>query len=137
MLSFLQSFILGIICILLIIINTLIWTPPVYLLAIMKYFLRFKAWQRKSLICLMKTVKSWIWGIIVSLKLTQKILWDVKGIDSLRPDEWYFVNSNHQSLTDIVVLLKIFYNKIPFAKFFFKKELFWIPILGTAWWALD
>lgn len=137
MLSFLPSFILGIVCILLVVINTLFWTPPVYALAVAKFFLRFKAWQRKSSIYLMKTVKGWIWGIIISLKLTQKISWDVKGIDRLKLNEWYFVNSNHQSWTDIVVLLKIFTNKIPFPKFFLKKELFWIPILGTAWWALD
>jgi 1-acyl-sn-glycerol-3-phosphate acyltransferase len=137
MLSFLPSFILGIICILLVVINTLIWTPPVYALAVTKFFMRFKAWQRKSSIYLMQTVKGWIWGVIISLKLTQKISWDVEGVDRLKRNEWYFVNSNHQSWTDIVVLLKIFANKIPFPKFFLKKELFWIPILGTAWWALD
>ena len=61
----------------------------------------------------------------------------MKGTDGLDLNEWYFVNSNHQSWTDIVVMLKIFTGRIPFLKFFLKQELFWIPILGTAWWALD
>ena len=26
---------------------------------------------------------------------------------------------------------------VPFLKFFLKKELIWVPILGIAWWALD
>ena len=51
--------------------------------------------------------------------------------------EWYFINCNHQSWSDILVLLITFHGHIPFFKFFLKKELFWIPLLGTAWWALD
>ena len=47
------------------------------------------------------------------------------------------VVANHQSWVDILVLQTIFYRKIPFLKFFLKKELFWIPFLGLAWWALD
>jgi 1-acyl-sn-glycerol-3-phosphate acyltransferase len=38
---------------------------------------------------------------------------------------------------DILVLQRIFHRKIPFLKFFIKKELFWFPILGQAWWAMD
>jgi 1-acyl-sn-glycerol-3-phosphate acyltransferase len=34
-------------------------------------------------------------------------------------------------------LQSIFHRKIPVLKFFLKKELFWVPFLGIAWWALD
>jgi 1-acyl-sn-glycerol-3-phosphate acyltransferase len=37
---------------------------------------------------------------------------------------------------DILVLQRIFHRKIPFLKFFIKKELLWLPILGQAWWAM-
>jgi 1-acyl-sn-glycerol-3-phosphate acyltransferase len=47
------------------------------------------------------------------------------------------VISNHQSWVDILVLQRIFNHKIPFLKFFLKKELIWVPFLGLAWWALD
>jgi 1-acyl-sn-glycerol-3-phosphate acyltransferase len=47
------------------------------------------------------------------------------------------VVANHQSWVDILVLQRIFHRKIPFLKFFLKKELLWFPILGQAWWALD
>jgi 1-acyl-sn-glycerol-3-phosphate acyltransferase len=47
------------------------------------------------------------------------------------------VLSNHQSWVDILVLQRIFHRKIPFLKFFLKKELIWVPIIGLAWWALD
>jgi len=52
-------------------------------------------------------------------------------------NDWYLVLSNHQTWVDIIVLQKVFNRKIPFLKFFIKKELLWVPILGLAWWALD
>ena len=45
--------------------------------------------------------------------------------------------ANHQSWVDILVLQRVFHKKIPFIKFFLKKELIWVPFLGLAWWALD
>jgi 1-acyl-sn-glycerol-3-phosphate acyltransferase len=49
----------------------------------------------------------------------------------------YLVLSNHQSWVDILVLQKVFNKRIPFMRFFLKKELIWVPFLGLAWWALD
>ncbi|MEA1971310.1 MAG: acyltransferase [Thermodesulfobacteriota bacterium] len=137
MLSFLPSYILGVVSIVIVALNTLFFMIPVYILSLLKFIIRLPAWQRICARMLMKTATSWMWGIIFILKLTQKISWDVEGIDDLSLDEWYFVNSNHQSWTDIIVMIKIFTGRIPFLKFFLKQELFWIPMLGTAWWALD
>ena len=55
----------------------------------------------------------------------------------LDPQGHYLVLSNHQSWVDILVLQKVFNKRIPFMRFFLKKELFWVPMLGLAWWALD
>ncbi|HOO91143.1 MAG TPA: acyltransferase [Syntrophales bacterium] len=137
MLSFLPSYLLGITSIVLAVLDTLIFAVPLYILALLKFIIRLPAWQRRCARLLMGTVQGWIGGILWILNLTQKITWDVKGTDDLTLNEWYFVNSNHQSWTDIVVMLRIFTGRIPFPKFFLKEELFWIPILGTAWWALD
>ena len=63
--------------------------------------------------------------------------WDVQGVDSLNPRGWYLVASNHQSWVDILVLQRIFHGHIPFLKFFLKRELIWVPVIGLAWWALD
>ena len=56
--------------------------------------------------------------------------WDVEGVETLDRSEWYLVLANHQSWVDIAVLQRIFHRKIPFLKFFIKKELLWLPILG-------
>ncbi len=45
--------------------------------------------------------------------------------------------SNHRSWVDILVLQSIFNRRIPFLKFFLKRQLIWVPLLGLAWWALD
>ena len=63
--------------------------------------------------------------------------WDVQGVESLHLRGWYLVASNHQSWVDILVLQRIFHGHIPFLKFFLKRELIWVPVIGLAWWALD
>jgi 1-acyl-sn-glycerol-3-phosphate acyltransferase len=61
----------------------------------------------------------------------------VQGLEGLGARGWYLVSSNHQSWVDILVLQKIFNRRIPMLKFFLKRELIWVPVIGLAWWALD
>lgn len=56
---------------------------------------------------------------------------------AVRPEASYLVVSNHLSWVDIVVLQMMFNKKAPFFRFFLKKELIWVPIMGLAWWVLD
>lgn len=62
---------------------------------------------------------------------------ETNGEQKLSMNEWYMVISNHQSWIDIIALQTVFNRKIPFLKFFIKKELIWVPVMGPAWWALD
>ena len=137
MLSFLPSYILGVVTLALMALDTILAMIPIYILSLLKFLIRLPAWQRICARMLMRIATGWMWGIIFILNLTQKISWDVEGVDELSFDEWYFVNSNHQHWTDIIVMFKIFAGHIPFLRFFIKQELFWVPMLGTAWWALD
>ena len=61
----------------------------------------------------------------------------MQGVDGLHARGWYLVSSNHQSWVDILVLQRVFHGRIPFLKFFLKRELIWVPVIGLAWWALD
>ena len=63
--------------------------------------------------------------------------WDVAGVDGLRRDDWYIVAANHQSWVDILVLQKVFRGRVPMLKFFLKRQLIYVPVIGLAWWALD
>ena len=62
---------------------------------------------------------------------------ELSGTAGLRPDGHYLVLANHQSWVDILVLQKVFNRRIPLLRFFLKQQLFWVPLLGLAWWALD
>ena len=68
----------------------------------------------------------WIFVNNCNIGLLTKIHWDVDGTEGLEMDRWYLVVANHQSWTDILVLQKVFYRKIPFYKFFLKRA-----VLGT------
>ncbi|HOJ13934.1 MAG TPA: acyltransferase [Deltaproteobacteria bacterium] len=127
----------GVAALTLMFLNTLFWAIPVHLLALTKLVIRSSSWQVTCAKCLMKTVNCWIWGILTALRLTQRTVYDISGRENLSTSEWYFINSNHRSWADILVLLVSLHGYIPFPKFFLKRELFKIPILGTAWWALD
>ncbi|MFP3980195.1 MAG: acyltransferase [Desulfobacterales bacterium] len=85
------------------------------------------------------TAIAWVWIEINSaiLWLTQDISWDVAGLEGFNPKSSYLVISNHRSWADILVLQHLWKHRIPFLKFFLKKELIWVPLLGIAWWALD
>ena len=63
--------------------------------------------------------------------------WQVSGVDGLRRDDWYLVAANHQSWVDILVLQKVFSGRVPMLKFFLKRQLIYVPVIGLAWWALD
>jgi 1-acyl-sn-glycerol-3-phosphate acyltransferase len=63
--------------------------------------------------------------------------WDVRGLEGLNPRGWYLVVSNHQSWVDILVLQRTLSRRIPFLKFFLKRQLIYVPVIGLAWWALD
>jgi 1-acyl-sn-glycerol-3-phosphate acyltransferase len=108
-----------------------------FVLAAVKAAVPLESWMRRCSRMLNAIAENWIWVNNQNEKLFGNTRWDVQGIETLERSEWYLVLANHQSWVDIVVLQKIFHRKIPFLKFFIKKELLWLPILGQAWWAMD
>ena len=117
-------------------INTLFWAAPLLLLAVVK--LLPIPWLRRAITgWLMWIGESWI--AVNSWLFTNagSIDWQASGLDGLSKQGWYLVISNHQSWVDILVLQQVFNRRIPFLKFFIKRQLMWFPVLGLAWWALD
>jgi 1-acyl-sn-glycerol-3-phosphate acyltransferase len=137
MLRFLPSWARGGVFLLLIFVNTLAWAVPLFALAFCKLLLTVSAWRRALDPALMWVAQRWVGVNNVILAATQDTEWVVNGVDDLDPRSWYLVSSNHQSWADILVLQRVFHRRIPFLKFFLKRELVWFPVLGLAWWALD
>jgi len=71
------------------------------------------------------------------LGLLRQTHWDVQLPEKLDRKGCYLVSCNHQSWVDILVLQRCFNRRLPFLRFFLKKELFWVPFMGLAWWSLD
>jgi 1-acyl-sn-glycerol-3-phosphate acyltransferase len=137
MLNFLPPFLVAPIAIALLVVNILFWVPILLVFALVRLVLPFKFVRLVIDPIALVIAESWISGNSGWMRLTQKLDWDVQGVDGLDPKSWYLVNSNHQSWVDIFVLQHLLNRKIPLLKFFIKQELIWVPIMGLAWWALD
>jgi 1-acyl-sn-glycerol-3-phosphate acyltransferase len=118
-------------------VNTIFWCSLLFLVALLKIVIPINGWRIFCSRLLNVLGQKWIAVNNLGLRYTKKISWDVEGVESLQPNQWYLVVANHQSWVDIVVLQKIFQGRAPMLKFFLKKELIWVPFLGIAWWALD
>jgi 1-acyl-sn-glycerol-3-phosphate acyltransferase len=137
MLSFLPGKVRGVISIILFSINTVFWVSLLLIVSLFRILIPLKFWYRLTSRISIFIADSWITGNNLIMSLLHKIEWDVEFNGDLKMDDWYLVLSNHQTWIDIVVLQKVFLKKIPFLKFFLKKELIWVPLLGAAWWSLE
>ena len=137
MLSFLPGPVKGTLITLLILLNTLIWMPILVIGAILKIVLPLPFLQKWVTILLIGCANNWITLNNFFFWLFLKIEWHVTGLEDLSTNEWYLVNSNHQAWSDIPIVQRVLNRKVPMPKFFLKKELIWVPVLGICWWALD
>ncbi len=137
MLSFLPSTVRGILAFILLITNLLFWFIPLLPFSIIKIVFPIKAVRKPINFVLNFICTRWASCNKIFLMLINDIKWDVQGDKNLSMKDWYLVLSNHQSWADIVVLQFILNNRIPYFRFFLKKELAWIPIFNFVWYALD
>jgi 1-acyl-sn-glycerol-3-phosphate acyltransferase len=122
---------------LLLIANTVLHVLPLLAVALLKALLPWKVLRRTCNLALMALAESWIavnTALILRMTRTRFI---VSGEVALHRDGHYLVLANHQSWVDIPVLQAVFNRRIPLLRFFLKSQLFWVPLLGLAWWALD
>ncbi len=137
MLSFLPPLLRALIAAALLVINTLFWCSFLFLFALIRLLLPFKAARHVLDPILNWIANRWVTGNSGWMRLTQPTVWDVQGADQFEYRGWYMVNCNHQSWVDIFVLQHVFNGRIPLLKFFLKQQLIWVPVMGLAWWALD
>lgn len=117
--------------------NTIVLTTLVCILGLFKLLLPegpARNWIRKILAGL---AELWIGINNAVFSMFRNTSWDIEIPADLSRKGCYLVNSNHQSWVDILVLQRCFNRRLPLLRFFLKSELFWVPFLGLAWWALD
>lgn len=137
MLNFLPGPVLFILSLSLLIINTALWGSLVCLGGLVKMLMPVQS-ARNAVTALMNRFM-WGWATCNGgiLYLIAKIEWDVEGLESLNQNSWYLLISNHLSGFDIAAQTYLLRNHIPMLKFFLKKELIYVPIMGLGCWALD
>ena len=137
MLNFLPAPLKGALAALMILCNTLVLFPILLVFALIKLVLPLVAVRKGCTVILNNIAWVWIGFNNLLVDLLHKVTWDVRGVENLSRQHWYFVTCNHQSWADIPAIQYVLNSRIPLLKFFLKKELIWIPFLGIAWWALD
>ena len=137
MLDFLPAPLKGILAVLLILINTLLFLPLLLLVALAKLVAPVQPFRKACTIVLNAIAWYWIGFNNTLMNLLHRVEWEVRGAEELSKEHWYFVTCNHQSWADIPAIQYVLNSKIPLLKFFLKKQLIWVPLLGVAWWALD
>jgi 1-acyl-sn-glycerol-3-phosphate acyltransferase len=137
MLKVLRGPVLGTVMLLLLLVNTVAWATPIYVMIVVKLLAptdnirdrlsRAMAWMAQG----WGASNVWLGDTMLDVR------WEIRISADLRRDAQYLICSNHQTWNDIYVLLKTFGHKAPFFRFFLKKQLIWVPILGPVWWGLD
>ena len=137
MLNFLPGPLIGLLSFLFYTVNTLFWVLPIVVFSIFKALLPFARWRKLFSYLLDRMASNWVAINTVNQKIFTRTKIKVQGLEKLEKKQWYLVIANHQSWVDILILQRVLRGKIPFLKFFLKKELIYVPFLGIAWWALD
>ena len=122
---------------LLLVANTVLHVVPLLVVAVVKALLPIERLRAASSRWLTGIAESWIGVNGWMLDRFSRTRVQVEEDAVLEPDGHYLVLANHQSWVDIVVLQKVFNRRIPLMRFFLKRQLIWVPLLGLAWWALD
>ncbi len=122
---------------LLLIVSTVLHVTPLLVIAVIKACVPLRAIRRVCDYVLMAIAESWIAVNSAAIRSLTRMRFTVQVDATLRDDGHYLVLANHQSWVDIPVLQAIFNRRIPLLRFFLKSQLFWVPLLGLAWWALD
>ena len=120
----------------LLLLNTLVMIGPLLVFALLKLVLPGRGRDYASA-AVMWVAETWSEVDKVIFALCIPTQWDIRGVDTLRNDTSYLCVSNHQTWVDIPALIESLNRRVPFFKFFLKKELIWVPLLGLAWWGLD
>ncbi|NKF21609.1 acyltransferase [Solimonas marina] len=138
MLHWLPAPLLGVVSSLMLVLNTLLWIVPVYGQILLKLLTPKKSRARHLISAgIAWACQHWALFNVWITDSLMRIDWDVRMEAEIDPKGQYLVCANHQTWNDILGLIRAFGTRAPFFKFFLKRELIYVPVLGLAWWGLD
>lgn len=128
----------GFLAILFLSINTIIWCIPLYSMGLLRWLAPIPALRNRISGAMDITMHGWVGGnriMNAALGLHSNELTLVVN-KPLMEAKKYIVVCNHRSWADIFVLQHTLRGIIAPLKFFTKRELIWLPLLGVAFWLL-
>lgn len=137
MLHFLPGWLRGTLCALALALNTLVLCWPLFIGALCKAVLPFASARGAINRAMHWCAETWITLNKCWMNANGHTRWEVQGLQGVDRAHSYLVTSNHQSWVDILVLQYQLNRRAPFLKFFLKRELIWVPVIGLCWWALE
>lgn len=127
----------GLVSALLMVLNTLFWGVPLIFLTLLKLVVPGQRLKQMVLKGLNAVALNWIGFNLWWMRRWLKPDVTISMPKNLSPQQSWLVISNHRSWTDIFMLFMALHRRIPMPRFFLKRQLIWIPIVGLAFWALE
>ena len=82
-------------------------------------------------------VQRWGRAHVLITDIMLGVTWEVRGLETLSPELNYLIVANHRSWLDVPIIVSVLTGRTSFIRFFAKRELRWVPLVGAALWALE
>ena len=135
---FFPAWLVGVMTFLVMLAVLLFWGGLIFLpIMLLKLVLPFPLAQKTLSKLLVAIASQWVASNQLVFRVMHTPHWNLDYRAQLDPRKSYLLISNHQSWADILILFDLFHGRAPFLRFFLKRELIWIPLVGVICWALD
>jgi 1-acyl-sn-glycerol-3-phosphate acyltransferase len=111
------------------------WFLPVAFLKVLLPFPPLQRWCTRYLVWIAGV--PWVGGNRLVCRLVHGAPTRRFVEPTLDPQRSWLVVGNHQSWADIVILTNVLFRRAPFPRFFLKRQLLWVPLIGFVCWAMD
>jgi 1-acyl-sn-glycerol-3-phosphate acyltransferase len=117
--------------------NLVFWASAVLVVGLLKALTPTRRLRTRLVLFGARVAERWTAGNNTISDLMLPVRWEVSVLPKLRRDGRYFIVSNHQSAVDIIAIFRIFHRRIPFIRFFMKRSLLFVPLVGAGCAALE
>lgn len=105
--------------------------------ALLKFLVPLRGWRLACGKLAIAGATLWILVSRMTYRLMYPVAWEIELQGEMDPNKSYLLICNHQSWIDILLLAEVFHRRAPFPRFFLKRELLWVPVIGLGCWALE
>lgn len=134
----LPGWLVGITTFALMLVVLLFWSVPFFLPVMLLWLLMPYAPLQDLLSRLLVAIATqWVASNQLVFRVMHGPGWQLDRRGSIDRRKSYLLIGNHQSWADILVLFDLLHGRTHFLRFFLKRELIWVPLIGVICWALD